>query len=151
MNTEKFDLELDELLGKQKQVVEEYETILAAYKHLDLKTENEQLTKELANYKGLYEETYGEYLKLKEEVSALKWTLHEQVLSERIKCLTSSKEMLEAYFKAVEGQNINKLQQVEGECLALADGLSHQVESQLVTTKENLLEDLFYFFSLSCT
>lgn len=142
MNTEKFDLELDELLGKQKQVVEEYETILAAYKHLDLKTENEQLTKELANYKGLYEETYGEYLKLKEEVSALKWTLHEQVLSERIKCLTSSKEMLEAYFKAVEGQNINKLQQVEGECLALADGLSHQVESQLVTTKENLLEDI---------
>lgn len=104
-----------QILEEQKQLIKKYEQAVKVYESSDLLVENKALKKELEGLEVRYIALDQQYKKVREEIEGLRWTLGEQVLSEKIKWITASKRALDLYFSDMKGEGLNKLKELEGE------------------------------------
>lgn len=133
---------LRNILSQQKLLLTQLEKETNVIFNTDSAKENAILKKELEQLKQTLAKKTEKLKTVSEQNATLKNALFEQVYSEKISILSTARKKNDAYFKATEGAELNKLAALEKNLQARTKQLKAQLEMYSCTAHDEILNEL---------
>ena len=134
--------EIEKLIKKQKQLREDYQSLLDSYDVKEVIKENESLKQELRKYERELDDLEEHLYNLRDRNERLRLALRKQIIDERMKLLKISRQKLELYFSARANDYKDRLTALEDEVKTKLEKLEKKVEASLSNDKEDILADI---------
>lgn len=130
------------LIHKQKEILNEYEEAVKEFNLDELISQNSQLSEEIKNQKKYLDDFMEANTKLKNENNGLKILVREQMLSEKLNILKVSRQKMNTYFKQIKDKKQNSLKNFENSTNDYISRLSRVINAELSEESKDITKKL---------
>jgi hypothetical protein len=132
---------LKALLGKQKELTDEYQSLIKDSSLMSEINQVEELRSELAEKSERVEKIEEKMRELREQNEKLRITLNEQILDEKLNILKVSRSKMDLYFGRAGSSSDNKLKQMESDFKQKITSLEKKSSGELGEKGRDLAEE----------